>query len=380
MKKLFIAAMALATIVSCSKDDNAGPALDSNNKSVAIKIENSSSTRAGEAGNTVAGKDQQSAVIDPSELMILFADANDVILKEMPLVADGADHDQTNNPQYAYGSAPESGLDGDYVFHNVPAAVTKIAIVRYEQAVEDTPADITIVPGTTELDEVAAYASEPELNLQREIDDIILYAESTLTKDASDMCVEIKGVKYYVYNATVTVAPLFARFEINNIQCDDLGALNGDNDINTFGFDALELNSLTWGAGAYSIATDELGTLYGSYKTPDGGKNYIQAPTGVWSWNVPNTAKVPSTENPLVLAMTASAHDYVVANNGAVSIKVIGLEHEDTPVEAFANENIYKLDLSFDEGDIAGQEGICVNVNVTIAKWTVKTVDPVFGK
>jgi uncharacterized protein YijF (DUF1287 family) len=38
------------------------------------------------------------------------------------------------------------------------------------------------------------------------------------------------------------------------------------------------------------------------------------------------------------------------------------------------------MDLLFDEGDIAGQEGVCVDVTVKIVDWKVQTINPVFGK
>ena len=72
MKKLFIAAMALATIVSCSKDDAGGPALDSNNKSVSITIVNSSNGTRANASIQNETKSNVVAETDAEKLDILF--------------------------------------------------------------------------------------------------------------------------------------------------------------------------------------------------------------------------------------------------------------------------------------------------------------------
>lgn len=372
MKKLFVAAMALATIVSCSKDDVQVPELDSNTKSVAVKIENAGSTRAdGEAGNTTAGINGMKAVVEASELHILFADKDGNVLENKTLVSEdvNAEHPEAND-QYAYGTQPADALDGSYIFHNVPAAVTQIAIVRYEA--DDAPTAET-------LEAYEKMANDEALNLPREIDDIVLYSESTLTKTTE--CATVNGIQYFIYTAKVRVAPTFTRFEINNIECEDLGALNADGKEDTYGLDVLTLKSLVWGAGenVYSIAADELGVLDGVWKN-EGGKNNIQAPSGVWSWNMlPDNVTVPSKANPLTLNMDVKAHDYAVAKTN-LNLLVEGLQKDGTNVTSFDAENIYQLNLKFKEGNISGQEGICVNVEVEIATWTVNTVKPVFGQ
>ena len=170
MKKLFVCAMALAAFVSCSKDDIQGPALDSANKSIAITIANSGSgTRA------VTEKGEQGAkVAEATDLKILFADASKTILKVLPLTAGTAEHvtGTTNVDTYAPGAS--STVDGktQYVWHNVPAAVTSVAIVR------DMTNDVlgAIVPGETDLDDVKAFADD-DTNLNRSLDEIFLYGE-----------------------------------------------------------------------------------------------------------------------------------------------------------------------------------------------------------
>lgn len=382
MKKLFVAVLAVAALAACQKENSLDvPALDSNCKSVSLVIANQAETRVDtNAGNTAAGNNGQLAVMNNDDLRILFADANGAVLMDLQLV--GQDENEKHEEVLSGNYVPGVGkTENEYVWHNVPAAVTQIAVVRYE--VGDF--EEAFVAGDRNLTDYEALATSEDLNRERELEDICLYVDSTLTKDTT-AAHKVNGVDYYYYRATVEVAPYFTRFEIHNVQCDDLGDLNKDTDPNTFGLDKLVLGDLTWG-GKYAISATELGTLYGSYNTPENGKNYVKSATGVWSWNLdPEGLNIPSEANPLLLPMVVSAYDYTVAGYEAAlaganrSIKVVALEDENgNPVTSFEKENIYVLDLSFDESDIAGQEGICVAVTVTVADWTVVPVKPVFG-
>lgn len=382
MKKLFVAVLALAALAACQKENTLDvPALDSNCKSVSLVIANQAETRVDtNAGHTAAGANGQLAVLENEDLRILFADASGAVLMDLQLVGQNENekHEEVLAGNYVPGV---SKTENEYVWHNVPAAVTQIAVVRYE--VDDF--DVAFEAGKRNLTDYEKLATSETLNLQRELEDICLYVDSTLTKDTT-AAHKVNGVDYYYYRATVEVAPYFTRFEIHNVQCDDLGDLNKDLDANTFGLDKLVLGDLTWG-GKYAISATELGTLYGSYKTPENGKNYVKPATGVWSWNLdPEGLNIPSETNPLLLPMVVSAYDYTVAGYEAAlgganrSIKVVALQDENgNAITSFQKENIYVLDLSFDESDIAGQEGICVAVTVTIADWTVVPVNPVYG-
>ena len=405
MKKLFVCAMALAAFVSCSKDDVAQePVLDSVNKSIAITIANGSAATRGDAGHTTAATGtSQIAVADADDLTIFFATTDGTILEYKKLVGTAGNHsDSAATPEYTYGTAPEAdptgaAVNGDYIFHNVPAAITQVAIARYEDG------DITITKGTTKLEAVEELASNAVKNEQREIDDICLYGDGTLGAKG-DFCVKYNGVEYYVYPVSVTVTPKLARLEINNIECLDLGEANDDltdgkPNINTFGIDELQLLSLGWGGTTttgegdaattsyiYNIpAADFPKTLVGTYNgtTADAnddteGDNAYKLTNDVWSWNVPTTAAVPTDSTPMVLALKAKAYDYTLAEDD-LQLVVNGLKDGNSTLNAFSAANIYQLNLQFREGDIAGQEGVCVNVTVTINPWTVKTVTATFG-
>jgi hypothetical protein len=374
MKKLFVAVLAIAGLVACNNEPET-VVVDSQNKSVAITIANANDdTRAAAGTTTPATANTQAAVANATDLKILFA-AGDVILKELPLVGEEGTHNATNNGEYMYGTKPAEGINGDYFFHNVPASVTKVAIVRYETG------DITIVPGTTKLADVLALAESTAVNETREIDDVCLYGDAVLTK--GDLCVEIDGVKYYVYPASVTVESKLARLEINNIECYDLGDDNDDNDLQTIGIDELTLKTLAWGAGKSNTIDLNGVVLKGSF---DGVNNDVAVDADytdrahklesgkVWSWNF-----APEAYTNIELTMDAKAHTYQLPNT-ALTLTVKDLEYNGKSVksEGYKANNIYQLDLRFSEDNIGGQEGVCVDVTVTIVDWTVNVVKPIF--
>ncbi len=378
MKKLFVAVLAIAGLVACNNEPET-VVVDSQNKSVAITIANANDdTRAAAGTTTPATETTQAAVADAKDLNILFA-AGDVILKEMPLVGEEGTHAEGNNGEYMYGKKPE-GINGNYFFHNVPASVTKVAIVRYETT--DEGKDIDIVPGSTKLSEVLALATDTALNEQREIDDVCLYGDATLGAKGSD-CVEIDGVKYYVYPASVTVESKLARLEINNIECYDLGDDNDDNDLQTIGIDELTLKTLAWGADK-SNTIDLTGVvLKGSFDgvNNDGAEDADYTDRAhklesgkVWSWNF-----APEAFTNIELTMDAKAHTYQLPST-ALTLTVTDLQYGSTFVktEGYKANNIYQLDLRFSENNIGGQEGVCVDVTVNIVDWTVNVVEPIF--
>ena len=402
MKKLFVAVLALAALAACNKEEAFnGLSVDSKNKSIEITILNASSTRAAAeetvpgdvpAGDAVEGT--HDAVVNDTDLKVLFADATGLVLNELQLTAQAeSDVHESQTPEYLPG---KSDTAGTYVWHNVPAAVTKIAVVRYEAG------DITFAPGTLNLTDYETLATDKR-NEGREIDDVVLYGADVdgLTKGAD--CATINGVDYYIYTANVTVAPKLARLEINNIQCYDLGDLNDDvvsdgtANFATVGIEELTLKSFSWTgvqqgdaignnvAETFSITIPENTVLYGSYAENDNVLNKDEVadddafrPTKdgkVWAWNF-----VPQPFAQMTLMMDALAYDYTLPVLTDLAIKVTGLKKGETAITNYEAGNIYKLNLLFSEGDIAGQEGICVNVVVTIQDWTVNVVTPVFGK
>ena len=254
MKKLFVSLMAVAALVSCSKDEvGNGPALDSKNKSIEITILNGSGSTRVDGGITAPGvgavvdgqQTNKMASASATQLKVLFANSSGEILKVLPLVNTGSATDKTHDPDHSAEYVPgTTNVQDSYIWHNVPWAVTQIAVARYESN------DIAITEKTetvagTNLSAVAALATSETLNIGRELQTIVLYGVDKELVDLKQTH-EVDGVSYHYWKAEVTVTPQLARFEVNNIQCIDLGYLNTDGDARTYGFDALTATSLTW--------------------------------------------------------------------------------------------------------------------------------------
>lgn len=376
--------MAIAALVSCSKDEETNaPAINSSKKSVQITIANGNgATRAGENGVTAGNSGETAVTCEATELSILFANDGGTILKVMDLVAaedDKKDH-VAGTAEYVPGKAAEADT---YLWHNVPAAVTQVAVVRCEAS------DITITPGTTTLDQVEELAVNEEKNLNRPITEVVLYDESRLG-EKGQLCKDVDGTEFYVYPASLTVKPKFARFELTQISCTDLGDKNcdtGEDAAATVGLDWITVNSLTWSSNkaSYKIDPAVVGTMYGSY-VPEGENatdkvlNANDANTAeVWSWNVKESSFVS-----MLLDCTVGAYAYQVASDSA-ELYVNGLAANsgattgDSASMDWKEGNIYRVALDFTESDLSGQEGLCVKVSVTIVDWKVNNVYPVFG-
>lgn len=206
MKKLLLSLAALAMIaVGCEKNEGFDKELQSNLKSVTLKIENSVyGTKTN--GETPAGT--QSPCATAADLKVWFADNSGIILEERKL------------------SAAEF-VNGSYLFHQVSEQVSNIAVGRYEDG-DVTPVGSTVASIIDLAEDPAAGATTP--NMKRPVDEIILSSDQVALVKTEETCEEeVNGVKVEVpvYAATVTVKPRLARLEISKIQCSDLGALNG---------------------------------------------------------------------------------------------------------------------------------------------------------
>ena len=387
MKKLFIAAMALAAMVSCSKETE-DVVLTSKEKSVSVTIQNSKlGSRAeidgttidvtavgGEAGETTLAEDKEVAA-SASQLEILFANAQGVILKSMPLVKP-EDGTSTNHPDsndtsdYTYGEASNK----EYTFHHVPEQVTRIAVVRYEDN------DITITDGSTPLTDVLAKAQDEKLNRTRGTQEIVLYAENNLKKSTECYIDETNKLTYYYYTAELTVTPQVARVELINVTCDDLGSLNVDEDDVTYGYDELTIKKFTF--GNYTKTWTENNVLYGEacdeYSEDGSTKALLPVAGNAWSWNIATQA-VPT----MTLDLDVAAHNWFV-NNKEKTVSIKGLSKtkgsKTTDVTEFKKGEVYRIALNFNESHIdETDDALCVKAKVDILTWTVTPVYPVFG-
>lgn len=397
--------MAIAALVSCSKEDDVqGPALDSANKTVSITIANAlPSSRAAYTGDETAaqGIDQ---VAKGTDLKVLFADKDGKILCEKSLIETGTTDDtHTNIAEGQYvpatsnpGDTEETPFEeGTFTWHNVPWAVTQIAVVRYEAG------DITIKPEETNLSAVLALATNESVNVGREANDIVLYSVGKLTDSNSTH--RVGDVIYHVWKTEVTVRPALARFEISQISCTDLGT-HPDTGVE-YSFDELDILSMVWtdakkdtyAAPVKSVenwrnaetATSMIGTLYGVHtaaataptnctnNTTRSAATVLTPETGVWSWNIdPEQTQFAS----MTVDIKAYSYKYSLDNN-STPLEIIGLNTSANQSEdnvTFEAGKVYKMALDFVEQNITDEDKLCVQVKVTIADWAVQTVFPVF--
>lgn len=411
MKRMFIAAMAIAALVSCSKEEEVSYA-DSMSKTIQISILNEKfDSRTG--GITAEGEDNEACAY-ADELVVLFADNGGKILHKDGLTSAGTDDDNhstiTDLEKHVYVKDKTSGK---YMWHNVPADVKKIAVAR----VNGTEGD-----AFTTLAQYITLAKNQDANIDRGLNTIVLYGEDDLYDTGSTH--EVDGAFFHVWQADVTVAPAFARFEINNIQCSDLGTLNNNENLMDYDLDELLLSSLTWqytptdkaqethtapgfGSqrlyGEWNPSAEELAEVKGNSEeafdpntqTDDALRlNYYKPAkqtwtneddtteerNGVWSWNV-----LPGSFNQLVLDMDAFAYAYRVPKVD-LPLTVKGLattadkaNAKDADGNAFEAGKIYTIDLTFDQSNIKTQDGICVVVTVDIQKWVVEKRYPVYS-
>ena len=384
MKKLFVSLMAVAALVSCSKEEEISYA-DSMSKTIQISILNETEGTRAVGGDTAKGT---TTTATNDELKVLFAKADGTITFEDYLTSAGSTDDTHKGEVGAAGEEKLYVKDestGKYMWHNVPADVKKIAVVRYEAS--DLPEGKDNFVGDN-ISTLATLAANESKNLARATQDIVLYGVNTLFDTGATH--RVGATFFHVWQANVTVAPAVARLEVHSITCTDLGALNNDGDPDTYDIDELVLKSLTWTGAEAEHSAPGFGSqrLYGAYNPataakdpntqPDAAKrskSYAPA-NGAWSWNVK-----PCNFTGMKLDMDAYAYDYILAGRN-LPLTVTGLATD----EAKANVNnaldagkIYTLDLTFAQSDIKTQDGICVVVTVNVVPWVIEKRYPVYG-
>lgn len=418
MKKLFVAILALGALASCQKE-NLPSYADTESKSIQIAILNEDYSTRAQGGTTAQGVNGEACAY-ADQLLVLFADASGNILYKDELTSTGKDDNShgtilnPDDPNHYY--VKDNTAADKYLWHNVPANVKKIAVVRVQ-----TGDDVENGTPFNTLAQYVALAKNLNTNIARGLDTIILYGEDDLYDTGKTHAVG--NAFYHVWQADVEVAPEFARFEINNIMCKDLGTLNADVDSEANGWDAtttydldeLLLKSLKWtytptGGEQEEHSAPGFGDvrLYGEWNPTNGeDKEYTNTNTtkenrlnyykladqkfvgendaestrpGVWSWNV-----LPGSFNQLVLDIDAYAYAYIVPKVN-LPLTVTGLATSKADADAgtvngnaFQKGKIYTIDLTFNQENIKDEDGICVEVKVTIATWVVEPRYPIYG-
>ena len=412
MKKLFVAVLALAALAACNKEEAVqGPALDSQNKTIDITIDNARLGSRAEYESGVTAPGTEAKVANASELIVLFADNGGNILKALELTASGTtdnthdNKDQDTLGEYIADKANGTG-EGNYVWHNVPWNVTKIALVRVD-ATLDSDYEAANAAGK-KISDYKDLAMNPVENANRAQGQIVLFGTGDLSDSGETH--RVNDTVFHIWETTVTVEPWLARFEVHALQCTDLGEDNKDTledgttpNLSTYGFDELVVNSLTWtdtNSNTYK-AKDFSSVLYGSY-LPAAAKegcdalpaegtvrnNYYTADgdlvsadrTKVWSWYVADATEFDN----LVVDMDAKAYEYVIADDQRnVPLTVIDLTTDaagESVANTFTRGHIYTIELIFDESNIKNEDALCVRVEVKIDSWEINPLFPVYNK
>ena len=334
MKRFLIAAMALATIVSCSKDDGVVK-LDSSKKSVELTIVNGGGgTRA--ITNASGSESFECAAV--ADLTVLFADqAGKVVTSKALSNADNTEAATTPNSE---GLTPTT-----YTFHRLPEIVQQVAVIALRG--NDIPATIS---------DAETLWKTPTPNA--EVKDIVVFGKSGQMIQNGN-CLVDGDTQYPLFEGSVRVAPAHTRFEVLSIQCYNLG-------INEYGYSKITLESMSYN-NAYTQELNKVLASDDDLATAGDGK--------VWSWNW----IAPVTPANLVVNMEVEGKNYTVAIPKK-TLTVTGYNGANGAITSFDAENIYKLTIPFSEADIDSTDAyICVDVDVTIAKWVINTITPVFG-
>ena len=347
MKKLFIAALALASVVACSKDDNA-TIFDESKKSVELTILNGGgSTRA----ITNASSDETFVCAVAADLTVLFADKAGKVVETRALNAA-----ETTTP----GTAGADGLvPTTYSFHRLPETVQQVAVIALRG--NASPATLTNARNI--------WVTETP---NAEVANIVVYGESAVFSDPDGNCVKVDDVEYPLFKCSVRVAPAHTRFEVLSFQCTDLGE-------NEYGYSQITLNEMAVVGTTYKQPLNKVLTSKNDIATANGENETGKA----WSWNwvaaKNDLSAAPVTPKELEVSMTVVGKNYTVAIPEK-TLSIVGYQKDGQNITEFKAENIYKLTVPFKEANIDTTDAyICVDVDVTIAKWVINTITPVFG-
>ena len=346
MKKLFIAAMALATIVSCSKSDE--PALDASKKSVSISIENMVN---GTRGVTTPSKEANYAVAGAEDLYVAFCDDSGKIIGEIKKLDTGT----TENL-------------GAYTFHALPETVTKFFVFGNDNGTLTSYAS---------LDEAkTAWTNSPTAQKDASIEEVIVFGESQTITYVSDCIDPQDGVKYHLFKGSATVTPNVARVEIKSIGCKDLGARDNDTNTTTMGFDKLELVQIALADMVEDLSS--YGALTANVVNSVAKPVSVSPANGkVWSWNF---AGGEVANYPLALTLDATSTKYSVTTPRKTVTATTYSDKDGNPVAKFDKSNVYKMDVEVTEENLLGNDtDICVSVTVTIGQWVINNITPNFG-
>lgn len=376
--------MALAasmTLVACDKNENEmGGPTDMQPKRVTVKLPNlapAPGTRA------VGDAMQNGSQVELTDFKVFFLDASGAPIT-VPQY-DGQD-------QQVYFSSDDetwgeiTALGKDLTFHFLPYQTAKVVVVGNQRDIDyETLADKTEdVPNDSET-------GHPTYTL---------YGEDELTEGGAPDSESHENV----YQASVTLEPRVSRFEIYGFEYEQAQA-PATNKYTSVKLDKIALNRYYTKYDFVTKTPSETGKVFDN---PD--KNTL------WSWvesaKAPWADELSSTSTALTLqpgekkAPDGTAVAAAADGEGAENIITYGLAHVadkannpellltlhgttadgEEPIylrgtftnsQAFNSGKIYRVLYSFSDADFTQPER-CVELNVTVANWTVVPVTPEF--
>ena len=251
MMKYFLFALISAGLFACSNDDDdpgIGPDADAKSKTITLSIKSPENTT-----TRSVGKPTTDTKIKLSKAYILFYTKQGEVW-DVKTVSSQDDIDDLIGA-------------GGLTFHEISDAVENIAVIGNPRTYGSPP---TFWQPSIAIPEKGDLISDIEKKLvsaydQQDQDYITLYGKAPLGNPVKR---EEHGdaVKYdtYVYQPEITVKTLVSRFEIGNIQCEDLGGLYGK--ILICGIGLVDIYEYTTLAGTASSKLSE-----GIYKADKAG-------------------------------------------------------------------------------------------------------------
>lgn len=368
--RMFLVALAALGMAACSNNDEIPGMNNDGTKSVSLRLDGlATSSRA-------VGDAKSAGQIALSNLTVYFTDGTNILKKET-----------LNSESPAWTELTSTG----HIFHQLPSAVNQIQIVG-------NSADKTITEGTVAALKGSVLKSAGE----QEFTNVTLFGEDTeLTKTTADEHGD------NVYTATVDLKPLVARFEIGNIACTDLGS----GPVKQFDLSVIGLMDFN---SAVKLDGNASGTEYtlANVLEPDSEEEEGKVIFGEaddeagWAWDKISGATITTTSpwnpgesgdkkfvyqfipNKLVdgsMAQVKLVLDNVVwtdgTNNPFNSVVTAKFQKDGDDLTTFEAGKIYTVDYQF-KGENVGpwnpDDVKCVQINVTVAKWEIVALTPVF--
>lgn len=189
-KMILSALVAMVALVSCNKQETSPDDFNYELKTVKISLEGLTFTKA-ETAEFVTNE----TAVNLTSFKIFLTDGQSLLK---------AASDGTNEPVYYYSVAAGEALPKSVTVHYVPSAVNKVVVVGN---VDETWGDSFTTYS-------ALKAAQLNLEDEQNVEDLTLFGESTLSAagTAED---HDNGKTYNVYSASVKLAPLVARFEVD---------------------------------------------------------------------------------------------------------------------------------------------------------------------